>query len=96
MIDRIVKEICAVLGCTVEELKSPCRKAEISACRMIACHHLRNFGLTVVEIGEVMNRTHGCVCRLMHKYEDNYKYNMYFKMKCERTREAIGKLLQNV
>ena len=68
-----------ILGVDIDFLRTSSRETDYVYPRMIYAMVCLKRGISLTQIGKRLNRTHATISSYLKKYDDYYKYNLYFK-----------------
>ena len=92
--NEVMKAVSEVCGCTVDELRSRCRRQHLVAARKIVAVVLR--GYTLHHVGRMICRHHATVLFYRRTFDDNVKYDRYLRERYEEVKNRIGKQDENI
>ena len=68
-----------ILGVDIDFLRTNSRETDYVYPRMVYARVCLKRGISLTQIGKRLNRNHATISSYLKKYEDYYKYNLYFK-----------------
>jgi hypothetical protein len=75
----IVEAICDACNVTIEQLASRDRHRELTFGRMIFARYCKDRGMTLIDIGKCLNRTHPDIIHLLANFDFEAKNTRIFK-----------------
>jgi hypothetical protein len=91
---KIQNAIHEVTGMTFGEYTTKSRQRDSFFARMIFVHHCRRNKMKLADIATYVHRDHSSILHLLKKYDDETKYNPYFKVWAERVDDMLNKTTQ--
>jgi chromosomal replication initiation ATPase DnaA len=82
--DNIIRTVSEVLDCSIEEIRSGCRRRNVVAARRIIANLVPG---TLCEIGRVVHRDHSSVHYYKRGFKDNLLYDKFL-------RDAMGEIMK--
>lgn len=78
-IERIIQQVSDGVALPVNQILSNSRKGFACTARFILAHRLRAYGLSVEQVGEIMNRGHSGVLYYLKMYDNMISTNRMFR-----------------
>ena len=79
----VVENAAKVFDIKEEEIKGKCRKQHFVKCRMFISFYLKDNGLTLHYIGNLINKDHSSIIHYLNTFKNEIKYNNSFKQDWE-------------
>lgn len=87
---RISAAIHEVTGLKLSDYSASGRKMDGFFARMMFAHHCRLEGMTLWDIGRFINRERTSVTRIINEYNNEFKYNAFFRGMAERVDKILS------
>lgn len=88
---RVRDAIHEVTGLRLAEYITKSRKCEMFFARMLFSHHCRQSNMKVSKIAEYLHRDHSSISYILHRYQDEVRYNPEFRNIAERVDKILNK-----
>lgn len=92
---RIKTAIQEATGMRFEQYVTKSRKRDGFFARMLFVFHCRKHKMKLTEIAKYVHRDHSSMLHLLNKYEDEVKFNPYFRGLAERVQSILNKTTEN-
>lgn len=79
MVDKVINAVCEVCNVALGDIKSKSRKQEFVYARFLICHLLREYGLKLQAIGDIINKNHATVSYSLKSYDNEIQTSQMFK-----------------
>lgn len=91
---RIQNAIHEVLGLRFNEYATKSRKRDRVFARMLFIYHCKQSHLKLVQIAKHVHRDHSSLLHLLNKYDDEVKFNPYFRKVALRVERILNKTIK--
>ena len=82
MTELAKKRLCEIFE--IDDLASRSRKLDYAFARMIFVKYFTDMNYSLEKVGKFIGRDHATVYYMKNKYQDEYNYNPYFRMKADK------------
>ena len=88
---RVEGAIHEVTGLVLNQYSTRCRKRDGFFARMLFVHHCRQRKMKLSDIARLVNRDRSSMLHLLNKYNDEVKYNPFFRDMAKRVDEILSR-----
>ena len=88
---RIQNAIHEVMGMKFSDYIGKSRKRDGFYARMIFVHHCRAMKMKLTKIAQYVHRDHSSMLHLLNKFDDEVKFNPYFRGLAEKVQDILNK-----
>lgn len=87
---KIENAIHEVTGLRLNQYNTKSRKREGFFARMLFVHHCRREKMKLVDIAKYIHRDHSSMLHFLSKYNDEVRYNEFFRVMAERVNNILN------
>lgn len=87
---KIQNAIHEVTGLHLNQYSTKSRKRDRSFARMLFVYHCRREKMKLVDIAKYIHRDHSSMLHFLNKYNDEVRYNEFFRVMAERVNNILG------
>lgn len=88
---KIENAIHEVMGLRLFQYNTNSRKRDGFYARMLFVHHCRQEKMSLVDIAKYIHRDHSSMLYFLNKYNDEVRYNEFFRVMAERVNNILTK-----